>query len=120
MHSPLFFLWHESARVIRTLPSIGVTLLCLLYLLLAGQVAVCSHESLLPQESEHGSGESDEPELFCGGDCQNLSSVAIISSPPASALFPLVIGLAMVAGIPVWFIQLSLASSRAPPFAGLA
>ncbi|NOS77513.1 MAG: hypothetical protein HOP35_06170 [Nitrospira sp.] len=100
--------------------STGATLLCLLYLLLAGQVAVCSHESLLQQESDHGSGESDEPELFCGGDCQNSSSVAIVSSPPASAFFPLVIGLAMVAGIPVWFIQLPLASSRAPPFADLA
>ncbi len=95
-------------------------LLCLLYLLLAGQVAVCSHESPLQQESEHGSGESDAHELFCGGDCQNLSPVAIISSPPASSYFPLAIGLAAIVGILIRLIQLSLASSRAPPLAGLA
>ena len=95
-------------------------LLCLLYLLLAGQVAVCSHESSLQQESEHGSGESDEPELFCGGDCQNISSVAIISLPPASVFFPLVIGVAVVVGTLARLIQLPLASSRAPPLAGLA
>ena len=94
-------------------------LLCLLYLLLAGQVAVCSHESLLQQESEHDSGETDMHELFCGGDCQNLSSVAIISSPPASSYFPLAIGLAVVSGILFRLVQLSLASSRAPPLAGL-
>ena len=94
-------------------------LLCLLYLLLAGQVAVCSHESSLQQESEHGSGESDTHELFCGGDCQNISSVAIISSPQANTFFPLVIGVAVVVGPLVRHIQLSLASSRAPPLAGL-
>ena len=99
--------------------SIGATLLCLLYLLLAGQVAVCSYAESLPQESAHGSGESDEPELFCGGDCQNISSVAIVSSPPASAFFQLVIGLAFVIGILLRFVQLLLASSRAPPLAGL-
>ncbi|MCS6293707.1 MAG: hypothetical protein H8J66_11590 [Nitrospira sp.] len=99
--------------------SIGVKLLCLLYLLLAGQVAVCSHESLLQQESEHDSGESDTHELFCGGDCQNISSVAIISSPPASSYFPLVIGLAVVIGILFRLILLPLASSRAPPLAGV-
>lgn len=93
--------------------------MCLLYLLLAGQVAVCSHESLIQQESEHDSGESDTHELFCGGDCQNISSVAIISSPPASSYFPLVIGLAVVSGILFRLVQLPLASSRAPPLAGL-
>lgn len=106
--------------MIRTVSSIGVKLLCLLYLLLAGQVAVCSHESLLQQESEHDSGESDTHELFCGGDCQNISSVAIISSPPASSYFPLVIGLAVVIGILFRLVQLPLASSRAPPLAGFA
>lgn len=94
-------------------------LLCLLYLLLAGQVAVCSHESLLQQEPERGSGESDTHELFYGGDCQNISSVAIISSPPASSYFPLAIGLAVVSGILFRIVQLPLASSRAPPLAGL-
>lgn len=105
--------------MIRRLSSIGVTLLCLLYLLLAGQVAVCSHESSLHQESTHESGESDTYELFCGGDCQNCSSVAIISSPPASSYFPLVIGLAVVIGNLFRIVQLPLASSRAPPQAGL-
>lgn len=105
--------------MIGTLPSIGVTLLCLLYLLLAGQAAVCSHESVFQQQSEHGSGESDEPELFCGGDCQNISSVAIISSSPASSYFPLVIGFAVAVGIRSRRAPLPLASSRAPPLAGL-
>ena len=92
-----------------------MTLLCLLYLLLAGQVTVCSHESSLQQESEHGSGESDTHELFCGGDCQNISSVAIVSSPPANPLFPLFIGSVPVIGLLFRFIQLPLRSSRAPP-----
>lgn len=100
--------------------SIGVKLLCLLYLLLAGQVAVCSHESSLQQESEHDSGESDTHELFCGGDCQNISSVAIISSPHVRSYFPLIIGLAAVIGILIRLVQLPLASSRAPPLAGFA
>lgn len=98
----------------------GVRLLCVLYLLLAGQAAVCSQESSILHESEHGSGERDAHELFCGGDCQNISSVAIISWPPASTYFLLSIWLAVVFGIRVRFVPLLLASSRAPPLAGLA
>ncbi|MEQ1796175.1 MAG: hypothetical protein ABL970_18530 [Nitrospira sp.] len=104
----------------RRLSSTGVVFLSLLYLLLAGQVAVCSHEESIQQESEHDSSESDLHELFCGGDCQNISSVAIISSPPASSFFPLVIGLMVVIGPLFRLIQLLLASSRAPPLATLS
>jgi hypothetical protein len=100
--------------VIRTTSSIGVKLLCLLYLLLAGQVAVCS------QESTHDSGGSDTHELFCGGDCQNLSSVAIIAAPPAGELFPLVVGALPIIGLLPRPVHLPLESSRAPPLPGLA
>lgn len=100
--------------------SIGVTLLCLLYLLLAGQVAVCSHESSLQQESKHESGGSDSHEVFCGGDCQNLSSVAIVASPPAGVLFPPVVGSEPAIALLSRLVQLPLASSRAPPLADLA
>lgn len=103
--------------MIGKLSSIGVVFLALLYFFLAGQVAVCSHESLLQQESEHDSGESDTDELFCGGDCQNISSVAIVSFPSASSYFPLVIGLVVVIGTLFRLVQLPLASSRAPPLA---
>lgn len=106
--------------MIRTTSSIGVKLLCLLYLLLAGQVAVCSHESSLLQESTHDSGGSDTHELFCGGDCQNLSSVAIIAAPPARELFPLVVGALPIIGLLPRPVHLPLESSRAPPLPGLA
>ena len=106
--------------MIRKRSSVGVGLLSLLYLLLAGQVAVCSHEQSIHQESDRGSGESDQPELFCGGDCQNISSAAIVSAPTASSYFPLLIGLAFVAGILFRLAQLLMVSSRAPPLAGLS
>lgn len=106
--------------MIEKLSSTGVVLLALLYFFLAGQVAVCSHEGSIQQESERDSGESDRSELFCGGDCQNISSVAIVSSPPARSFFPLIGWEVIVVGLSFRSTQLPLASSRAPPLAVLS
>lgn len=101
--------------MIGKLSSAGVVFLSLLYLLLAGQVAVCSHEGSLQQQSEHDSGASDLHELFCGGDCQNISPAAIVSAPAVGFFFPLIVGAAVFVGLPVRWIELPPNSSRAPP-----
>lgn len=101
--------------MIRKLSSTGVVFLSVLYLLLAGQVAVCSHEGSVQPQSEHDSGENDLHELFCGGDCQNISPVTLVASSPAGFFFPLAVNLAVVVGLAVRWIELPLASSRAPP-----
>jgi hypothetical protein len=104
----------------RKLSSTCVVLLSLLYLLLAGQAAVCSHEHLIQQESEHGSREADTHELFCGGDCQNISSVAVLSLPPAITYFLLFISWAGFAGVAIRPGLLPRVSSRAPPLVCLS
>ncbi|MCC6141522.1 MAG: hypothetical protein IT389_13010 [Nitrospira sp.] len=97
------------------LSSTGVVLLALLYGFLAGQAAVCSHEGSSQQESAHDSGEREQLELFCGGDCQNVSPVAIVSSPPTSVCATVFIALTVLVVRTGREIPLALASSRAPP-----
>ncbi|ULA64143.1 MAG: conserved exported protein of unknown function [Nitrospira sp.] len=104
----------------RKLSSTGVVLLALLYAFLAGQAAVCSHEGAALQQSEHDSGERDRLELFCGGDCQNISPVAMVSSPPASVHAFLFIALTALIVITCRETPLVFVASRAPPLATLS